>query len=187
LHFFSEVVLCAAQWQKVERKPLDAPAFYNAFNLKLDAKHRLFIPAEVRRAMKPDVHGTAFFVILGSNKKPWLVPEKYYLSQASQMPSTMSPDKNLLAYSHYKFAMANRIEWDEQGRVVMPDVLLKRAEIQTEVSLAGSYDHLELWNRADWDRHCEQLAENGAEIEAKGMEAMRLARVMAERPNAGGI
>jgi MraZ protein len=161
------------------------PAFYSAHELKLDAKHRLFIPAEVRRLMEPEVHGTAFFVTLGSNKRPWLIPEKYYLSQAARLPRAMTPDKDLLAYAQYKFALASRVEWDEQGRIVMPDALLKRAEIQNEVSLAGVWDHLELWNRADWRRHCEQLMDNSAEIEARGIEAMKLARMTSDRSKSG--
>jgi MraZ protein len=170
----------------VEQQPLNVPAFYNAHELKLDAKHRLFIPADVRRLIDPAVHGTAFFVILGSNRKPWLYPEKYYQSQASRMPKAMTPNKDLLAYAQFKFALAQRVEWDEQGRVVMPENLLRRAQIQNEVTLAGVWDHLELWNRADWDRHSDELVENSEAIEDKGNEALEAAfKKLAERSGLG--
>jgi MraZ protein len=124
------------------------------------------------------VHGTAFFAILGLNRRTWLYPDLYYRAKATQMPEEMSPDADLLAYAQLKFSLADRVEWDEQGRFVVPERVLRRIDMKSDVTLVGVYDHLELWQRADWVEHNDLLEKNSVEIEAKGKQAMKLARVL---------
>ena len=151
--------------------PLKAPFFHGEFELTVDSKNRLLVPAEVRRAIDPAVHGTALFLIVGPNRVPWMYPDRYYEILVSQTPTDITPDEDLLAYAQLKFAMASRIEWDAQGRVVMPEKTLKRTGIQKDVTVIGVRDHLELWNRADWESRFEQLFANSAEIESKAKKA----------------
>jgi len=173
------VVWCASQWKKVEQQSefyLNVPVFYNSYELKLDKKHRLFIPTDIRRLIDPEVHGKAFFVILGRNRRPWLYPEKYYQTLVLEMPSEMTPDDELVEYLRLKLSLADRIEWDEQGRVVMPERILRRSGIENDVTLTGVWDHLELWNREAWNTYSDHLVDNSPEIETKGKQAMKAAR-----------
>jgi len=79
----------------------------------------------------------------------------------------------LLAYAQLKFALASRVEWDSQGRVVLPEKLLKRAELGKEVTLIGMQDHLELWNRSDWDQRRDNLIGDSANIEIRAKAALK--------------
>jgi MraZ protein len=155
---------------------MSAPSFYSHFRLKLDAKNRLFVPADVRRVIDSSVHGKAFYVILGSNDKLWLYTEKYYESQGASIAKTISPGKAQLDYMYYKFALADRIEWDEQGRMVMPEEKLKDAKLQKDVALVGAVDHLELWNQAEWAAYRLDLMRRKTEVEQNGMQAIEAAR-----------
>jgi transcriptional regulator MraZ len=160
----------------VEIKSVNAPRFYGSYELKVDAKNRMFVPANVRRVINPDVHGRAFFVILGKNKKPWFYPDLFYRTLVDQLTLEMSPDDDLLEYERLRFGLSDLIEWDDQGRVVLPEKALRRAGIENDVTLVGVWDHLELWNRAEWDAHTEQLVSNSGEIESKGKKAMLAAK-----------
>jgi MraZ protein len=60
--------------------------------------------------------------------------------------------------------MTCRVEMDKQGRILLPDKSLKRSNIQKEVTLLGVRDHLELWNRADWEARRQELERRGPEI-----------------------
>ena len=62
----------------------------------------------------------------------------------------------------YFFTGRRQVELDRQGRIVIPAKLLERAGIGRELTVAGVYDHLEIWDRAAWR---EQLttAEGSAE------------------------
>lgn len=139
------------------------PVLFGQFDLTVDEKNRLLIPAEVRRSIPPEM-GEALFMSIGRNRVPWFWPEKYYEHLASKIPSGMTPGEDQLAFDQLFFALANKLTWDKQGRIVMPDKTLKRASIGKEVTLVGVRDHLELWNRAAWEAHREDLERRASEI-----------------------
>lgn len=147
------------------------PLLYGEYELTIDDKNRLLVPAEVRKSIQPQRDGEAFFLVVGVNRKPWLYPERYYETLVSQAPLEMMPGEDMLAYDQMHFAMASRLEWDKQGRVLIPDKALRRTNLNREVTLIGAKDHLELWNRSDWEIRQEQLLERSAEIALRAKQA----------------
>lgn len=170
---FHEVEQIPTKWNKGQ---VNVPGFQSEFELKIDIKNRLFVPADVRRVIDPEEHGRAFVVILGKNRKPWFYCDKFYRTLVGQLTPEMSPDDELIEYQQLKFALSDRIEWDDQGRVVLPEKTLRRAAILKDVTLVGVWDHLELWNRAEWDAHSDRLVQNSSEVESKGKKAMLAAK-----------
>ena len=49
-------------------------------------------------------------------------------------------------------------------RVVLPEPLLRRSNIKRDVTLIGVRDHLELWNREEWQAHLDALEARESEI-----------------------
>lgn len=140
------------------------PVLYGEYELTIDDKSRLQIPSEVRRAIKPEQHGTAFFLVRGINKRPWIYNEFYWDDLVSKAPQEMTPAFQRLEYDQLQFARASRVEPDKTGRVVLPELLLRRSNIKREVSLIGVRDHLELWNREEWQAHLDALEARESEI-----------------------
>ena len=140
------------------------PVLFGEYELNIDEKNRLLVPADVRRAINTEEYGDAFFLVTGINRLPWLYPERYYEQLATQAPADITPAQDLLAFDQMHFARASRIEMDKQGRILLPNRTLERANIQKEVTLIGVRDHLELWNRADWEARREELERRGPEI-----------------------
>jgi MraZ protein len=136
---------------------LDSPFFYGEFELVIDEKSRLICPAEVRRAINPEIHGPGFFLIVGSDHIPWLYPELYYLDLVAKIPTRITPSAVQQRYARLKYSMAAKVEPDKQGRMVVPDRALKRAGIEKEVTLIGAGDHLEIWDRQKWELERENL------------------------------
>jgi MraZ protein len=147
--------------------------FYSTYDLKIDAKNRLVIPAEIRKAIHPDLHGTSLVVVMGKNGVPWLYPEKCYDALVDTIPVEMSPEDDVQAYMQLKFSLADRVAWDELGRVLLPERTLKSAKIERDVTLTGTGDHLELWNRDAWVARLDYLAAHAADIERKGKVAIK--------------
>jgi MraZ protein len=142
--------------------------------LSIDDKNRLLIPSEIRRQLEPERDGDAFFVIVGTNRKLWFYSEKYYYELVSRQRTEAIPDLDLLSFDQSTFARASRVEWDKQGRVVVPDKTLKKTETNKEVTLIGVRDHLELWNRADWEAWEEELDRRQVEIALKAKQARQM-------------
>jgi MraZ protein len=153
------------------------PVLYGEFELTIDDKNRLLVPADVRQKFLPE-HGDAFFVVLGNSgylpvpRVPWMYPERYYEEMAMQAPVEMTPGDDRVAFDQMYYGLASRVPWDKQGRVLVPDRVLKRGKIGREVTLVGCRDHLELWNRTDWEPRREELERQSADIAARA----RLAR-----------
>ena len=143
------------------------PVLFGEYELTIDDKNRLLVPAEIRRAI-PAEFGEAFFVIImqsGAKRVPWLYPERYYEELISTFPADATPGEESLALDQLLFAMASKLPWDKQGRVLIPEKTLKRGSITgRDVTLIGARDHLELWPREDWEERREELERRSAEI-----------------------
>ncbi|HEY2585471.1 MAG TPA: hypothetical protein VGI81_06900 [Tepidisphaeraceae bacterium] len=147
--------------------------------LNIDEKNRLLIPSEIRKSMNSERDGDAFFLVLGLNRKPWLYPERYYEQLVFQAQPEITPGEEQLDFAHANFALASRLEWDSQGRLLIPEKTLRRTELSREVTLIGAGDHLEIWNRSDWDSRREQVLARHAEIAIRAKQAR-------QSPNGGG-
>ena len=152
------------------------PVLFGEYDLNVDDKNRLLIPSEVRSRIKPEEDGEAWFLVIGTDRRPWLYPEKYYEQLVTRVPGDITPAHDLHEFDQMHFALASRLEPDKQGRVVLPDENLKRAGIKKEVTLIGVRDHLELWNRADWEARREELERRGPEIALAAKRARELER-----------
>ena len=152
------------------------PVLFGEYELNVDDKNRLLIPSEVRSRIKPEEDGEAWFLVIGTDRRPWLYPEKYYEQLVTRVPGDITPAHDLHEFDQMHFALASRLEPDKQGRVLLPDKILKRAGIKKEVTLIGARDHLELWNRSDWDARREELEQRGPEIALAAKRVRELER-----------
>ena len=143
---------------------------FGNYELTIDDKNRMLVPSEIRKAIDPQTDGDAFFLVTGINHKLWLYPEKYYEALATRMQSEMAPEEDLLAFDQLNFAMASRVEWDKQGRILIPERVLKKSGLGREVTLIGMRDHAEVWNRADWDARIDELDRKRAEIAVRAKQ-----------------
>lgn len=147
---------------------------YGEHELSIDEKNRILVPAEIRKSLDPDRDGEAFFLVFGKNRKPWLYPRKYYEHLVSTGQQELMPNDDLLAFDQYHFAMASLLEWDKQGRILLPDKMLKRTGTGRVVTLIGARDHLELWNRTEWDARFEELIARSTEITLRAQLTQQL-------------
>ncbi len=144
---------------------------YGEYELTIDDKNRMLIPSEIRKALDAERDGEAFFLVFGTNRRPWLYPERQYERQVAQIQQDLAPTDDVLAFDQMLFALASRLEWDKQGRVLIPEKTLRRAGLNREVTLIGVRDHLELWNRDEWEVQREALLARSSEIALRAKQA----------------
>ncbi|NJL31068.1 MAG: hypothetical protein HC898_05260 [Phycisphaerales bacterium] len=145
---------------------LYALVFTGTFEHAIDAKHRLAIPAEVRNLLLreapsglPGVDGAiplALYVTLGDGAL-CLYTEAEFEKRAKELDESELDADELLEFERMMFSSANRVELDAQGRVRIPDNLLKDSGLGTEVVLIGVKDHLEVRDRAAWKAYVQDV------------------------------
>jgi len=59
---------------------------------------------------------------------------------------------------------AFEIELDSQGRLVIPPSLRQYAGLKEEVVFVGLLNRVEIWDKANWDKHQKYLDEHAEEI-----------------------
>ena len=62
------------------------------------------------------------------------------------------------------FAGAAQGELDKQGRLVIPPTLIEHAGLGREVTVAGVYDHLEIWDRAKWRQQLHEVEGSAEDV-----------------------
>jgi len=137
---------------------------YGEFDLGIDEKCRLSIPAELRRAIDPEKDGTSFYVVEGDNGALWLYVESIYESMAFRSETDLMPEPDLVEFDQLSFTLATKVDLDAQGRVLIQEKILRRAGLGKEITLIGVRDHIELWNREAWLVQREKLRARRQEI-----------------------
>jgi transcriptional regulator MraZ len=123
----------------------------------LDDKKRLTLPAKLREHLGDQVVITRG---LGGCLYAYARAEWERLAERIRSLDPLSGEARTL--QRYFFAGAAPAELDKQGRMVIPAGLLASAGITREVTVAGVYDHLEIWDRAAWQAE-RQAVEGRAE------------------------
>jgi MraZ protein len=141
--------------------------FKGSYDLAMDEKHRVLIPLDIRKRIVPERDGNAFIAIEGIDGRLWLYPETYYDALLSQGVSQAMPGADVLAYHRWNLGASATIELDKQGRLLLPERTLKESGLGKEVTLVGVSDHLELWNRSEWEAERQELRRRKAEIAVK--------------------
>jgi len=73
-------------------------------------------------------------------------------------------NEELREFERRIFPSASEVELDAQGRIVLPAKLRSYAHLESEVTVTGVRDHIEIWDRATWQAYQERLDAEGGEI-----------------------
>ncbi len=155
------------------RKP-NALVFTGTYEHTIDGKNRLAIPAELRAQLKEESDGSNVFlyVTLGEGQAMCLYTQRRFEQRADELDhSELDPDQ-LLSYERLMFSLARRVEVDKQGRIRLPDNLLKMAKLEPEVVLIGVKDHMEIRDRESWQAHVKQMLDLQPQILMNPRRAM---------------
>ena len=123
----------------------------------LDDKNRLTLPARQR-----DQLGDRVVVTRGLDGCLYVYAAAEWAKLAERVGTLDPLSREARTMQRFFFASGMEAELDKQGRIVIPASLLESAGIGRDVTVAGIYDHLEIWDRAAW-RDQRQTVEGSAE------------------------
>ena len=125
--------------------------FVGMYELTIDSKNRLSIPHVIRSKMNCDTDGRSFYVVPGHRRGTLAVyPERYFERLRAQVPPAEQLSEEGHEWRQFEYSQSALLDPDGQGRILIPERLLKRTGIGREVTLIGVQDRLEIWSRAEF-------------------------------------
>lgn len=119
---------------------------FGGFDHKIDKKGRVFVPSTFREEL-----GESFIICRGIYGKRCLCiysAEEWgkLVEKIGTLPSTKSS-----AVKRFLYDGAFNVEFDTQGRILVPPVLREYAGFDSEVHIIGMDTNLEIWDSALWN------------------------------------
>ncbi len=140
--------------------------FLGEYEHTLDDKSRLTLPAKFR-----DAFASGCVVTRGMDGCLVVYTREAWERFVSVRLEGLDPfSREARQMARFLFSGATEAEPDRQGRVMIPPVLVNRAKLDREVVVAGVRDHVEIWDRATWRAHLEDV-EGSAELVAERLAA----------------
>ena len=120
-------------------------SFTGEFHNSIDQKNRLSIPAKYRKALSPVNNGT-FVLTRGFDECLVLYPLDEWKKVELQLGSLSSIKIKNRSFVRSIVRCAVHLKYDSQGRIAIPENLLKYAKIDKNVTIIGMIKKIELWS-----------------------------------------
>lgn len=147
----------------------------------IDSKNRLSIPAEFRQELDPATDGTRFYLVPGRPASTiWIYTERLFEAISRKLGSDLFRADEVLAYEQKFFPRCVRVEPDGQGRVLVPERMLRRAGLGRDVVVVGVRDHLEIRRRDEWEREDGEGPQDFGALHLKARQALQEQRERAD-------
>ncbi len=133
--------------------------FIGEYRHNLDSKGRLAIPAKFRSVLKKGA-----VVTKGLDGCLFLYSKEEFLKIAQNLSQLPISQARARAFSRHMLAGAMDLEFDNQGRITLPEYLRNFSLLKKGVIIAGLYDHLEIWNEESWNKYKAEAEKNSNSI-----------------------
>ncbi len=112
----------------------------------LDEKKRLIIPSKIRQELGDRLVITRGLdgCLFGYNERDW----EGIMEKLNTLPFTKRDARN---FTRFLTSGATLLEFDKQGRVIIPKFLFDYANISKEVVIIGVINRIEIWSKDKWD------------------------------------
>ena len=140
---------------------------------KVDDKSRLKLPAAYK--LHVDAQAISHFYITSSDGKSaeiWPLPE---WEKREQLLSGYSMEESVQRYMDLTSYYGQQVQIDQQGRLLLPQILRNSATLQDDVVVLGKTTYLEVVNREHFEARLK-------ERELTGEHRMALAAILHPRP-----
>jgi MraZ protein len=133
--------------------------FIGEYNHSLDNKGRVAIPAKFRAALKKGA-----VVTKGLDNCLFLYSKEQFKEIAKKFAALPLSQAKARAFSRHMLAGAMDVEFDNQGRVTLPEYLRSFSKLKKKVVVAGLYSHLEIWDQIAWEKYKADSEKNSNDI-----------------------
>ncbi len=133
--------------------------FIGEYSHNLDDKGRLAVPVKFRASLKQGA-----VVTQGLDNCLFLYTKNEWRKLAEKLARLPINKANSRAFSRLMLAGAMDVDFDNQGRIMLPEYLRKSAGLKKKVIIAGLYDRLEIWDQLNWNKYKNNTEKKSGDI-----------------------
>lgn len=133
--------------------------FLGRYSHSIDDKGRVAIPSRFREFFRGQGVLTR-----GIDRCLTLYPLETWQPLAEKVSALSISDPDARAFRRMVFAEAAIVEFDRQGRILLPPELRAYAGLEREAIIVGVHTYIELWSPEGWANQAELLAAEGPSI-----------------------
>lgn len=126
--------------------------FYGEYEHTIDKKGRLIIPSKFRESFK-EYGVEKLFITRGLDKCLFIFAEDEWKSQESKFKSISFTKSESRKFNRLYFSGATQLEFDKQGRILIPKYLKDFADIKKDVMIIGVSSRMEIWSKDVWQEY----------------------------------
>src|SRR5579864_1874198 len=129
--------------------------FLGQYEHSIDAKGRVAVPAKFRSQLED---GAVISKGMGACLSVYTI-ERW--EEKSRELTEGKTTEELRDFERRIYPSASEEKLDGQGRLVIPARLRGFAKLESEVTVAGVRDHIEIWDRTTWQEYQRKLDQEG--------------------------
>ena len=139
--------------------------FIGEYTHSIDPKGRMAVPSKMRREL-----GGGAVITRGLDRCLWVFTKAEWENLASKLAQLPISDPKSRAFSRLMLAGAVEVEFDSQGRALIPGYLKDYANLKNQAVIAGLYNRLEIWEKSAWMKFKETTEKQTDEISKHMMD-----------------
>ena len=136
---------------------MGAKLFHGPSNATMDAKGRFALPAALRKQMPDDVDNSLIITCDPATDCLLIYPPSTWHNVLEDLLSRSNMNRVVKQFQRKFVGNAREVEFDANGRLLIPPVLREYAHLNSKLVLAGMGKNIELWNEQDWAAQNEEL------------------------------
>lgn len=132
--------------------------FLGEYRHSIDNKGRIIIPSRLRNDL-----GNNFIITKGLDGCLFIYSQKEWdniINKYKNLPDT----KDKRSFMRIFLSGASICDYDRQGRINIPQALIKYASIDKECVIVGVFDRLEIWSIESWNIYVNDNSSNLSNI-----------------------
>jgi MraZ protein len=112
-------------------------------------------------------YGDRCVVTRGLDHCLFLFPEDEWRTQENKFRALSFTKQEARRFNRFYFSGATELNFDRQGRVLIPEYLKEYAGIKRDVVLVGVSNRIEIWDKEEWKKFYDEFKESYEQVAEK--------------------
>lgn len=143
--------------------------FMGEYSHTIDAKGRVILPAKFREEL-----GEHFVVTRGLEGCLSVYTMDVWKNLSAAMKQLKASKENARAFKRFLFGSASEVEFDKQGRILLPGTLRAYAGLKKDVTVLGTGEKIEIWAKESYEEYAAKIVPDMEEIAESLDETLNL-------------